>query len=388
MAIRKKYPAKRPKKIVYRKRKPQGRAAPKRRVGKPKRVFLDDNANELKVNKYVGGRKPQQNLKGAWKLLKANIGRNIYAIEYVNRMMSAAANVPPGNLNIGLMYSGSPAGTGQMTLPLFLTSLSAAPNMNNGNVVPATPVFVLQRASTSGQMYFLNLSGSYTPIDTVGSTGNQSSYPGQSDILSSVAIKLLLYGCTHRATKYRIDLVQITEPYLHPDFINQVNGTNGLPANEGNAAIEFYDELTREYTFSPATFHNGNATKRRIKYLKTWYHVFQPKLTNEIATIVDDYAGTSSTIPHAHSFNIFHRFNRSQKYDWEEGTSTSEPTGNTNVDTVGTTVGFNRTDTTFKARVFLMVRAVAAAPTVNGAWHSTVTPSFDMSIRTYHQTLA
>lgn len=276
--VYRKAPVARPKrKYVNRKKVYRGRYRPlvkKRAIGKRKfgqRKVFNDNGNELSTTKVVGGRKAKHNLAGAWKLLKASTQKNIYAVAFINRYMSSASGVPPGYILAGSQWSGASVGAGSFVYPLQLYTLSGAPNYNGTTPVNCSPAAVLTRSAAAGAMYFSTLSPAYTPIESTQTTAwGSSSFPGAADLWDSVSIKMQLYGCLTRPTQFRIALVQLLEPYLHPEYIGAVStsSTNGLGATERDSTIAFYDELTRTDTYSGATFHNGQATKGKIKYLK------------------------------------------------------------------------------------------------------------------------
>lgn len=375
-------------------RKPRQKAVAKKAIRKPyrkrvykgRKVFKDDNANALVANKVTTGRKQNHNMRQLWKIVSANTNRNVYAVQWINRMgVPDVAGRPPGRLFLGTSWTGAAVGQGFGSLPLMLMSLTACPNINGTTVSNIAPLNILVRNTASGPMTWNNLGSAYTPFDVASNATQAGAYPGQSDVLKSVAIKFVLHGCLTRATKFRIDLVQLTEPYLHPEYINRggVQDTTSLPVNESASFINFYSELAREYTFSSAEFSNGNATKGKIKYLKSWTHYFQPKLTNEPASLVDDPSSSSQNMPHSHIFNVFHRFNRNARYDWQETVTGNEPV--TWNDGAPPPNSFNQTDVQPRARIYLMMRALAPVHNVNGGFKPAITPSFDMSVRTYHE---
>lgn len=371
-----------PKRIVYRKRN-RGQAGPRKRQQKN---FKDTEGNCLQVTKAVGNKRVGHGLQQVWKVLNANKKKSIYAFAFVNRMgVPANAGEPPGSVNVGSNWNGATIGTGDGALPLHLISLSQVPNYNGTSLVNPAAYNVLFRAGSSGGMFFTGLSGTYTPVDTPASSTTYGAFPNSCDILSGVSIKMLLHGCLNRSTKFRIDLVQLLEPYLHPDY--QKGDFSGPPTAEASATIAFYDELTREYTYSGATFCNGNATKGKIRYLKSWTHTFQPRSTTEAMVTTDDATVPSQlALPHCRQFNIYQRFNRTQRYDWQESAATAEPTSNT-TDNPSITTGLNRPDVTYRARIYLMIRALSPIPTVNGKWKIGVHPSMDISVRTYHESI-
>lgn len=339
------------------------------------------------MNRVKGGRARRETLAQAWKMLKVNIRRNVYYIEAINRYA-----VSYGQSLLDQKWSGATVGSGSVTLPLHLFSLSAAPNQINGNSLYPTGQYVLQRTSASGQMTFAGY-GQWNQLTA--DTSTVESLPGTNDVLKGVKVKMVLYGALTRPTMWRIDLVQIIKPSDHPDWLlanGNAYNTGGTPgnneaANQVNAATAFYEELVRPYAFSPATFSNGDATKGRIKYLKSWYHTIQPRLTTEMADVTaSGMTDTVTSVPHTHVFDIWHQFNRQQRYDWERTVAKAENTGSTG-EAPSIEVGDVRTDVAPPARVYLMVRAYNQVAGVNSTFDVGCHTSYDYSMRTYHEAL-
>lgn len=371
--------------------------AQKRTVGtqtkrKQKTTFNDFQGGELTMRQVQGGRNTVQNLASAWKVLNTNKQRNVYFVENVSRYMApASATLPPGNVFAGTLWTGNSIGVGTMTAPLHLWSLSAAPNVTNGvaSASPPNALSILTRNGVSADYTFAQYSP-YGISNVAGAKTGVQSFPGQTDMLKAVSIKTVLYGCLSRPTKFRLDLVQILDESLHPDYILQtaLKTTAGLGEKQ-LPAINTFNELSREFTYSPATFQDGGALKGKIRYIKSWTHLIQPKLTTEPAA-VDNINGaqaeTTISIPHSHIFNIYHQFNRRQNYAWDDSVASSEPLGDA-TDSPAVQTGINYQDVTYRARIYLMVRALAPSPCLNGVWEVTRTPSYDCSIRTYHENL-
>lgn len=338
---------------------------------------------ELSYDRYKGGRRAKQNLRGAWKVLNSNKQRNIYFAEYLNRFMTNSSY--PGYQQIKTAFAGSSATGAMSSLPLHLYSLSAAPQITNGSISKPTCGHVLQLsdAASTGYVKFLNLANNWDLQNVSGSSTGVQSFPGQIDNLKSVSIKLALFGSQTRATKYCIQLVQLRKPYLHPEFVNYQTNTS-----EQAAARVFYDQLTKDYSFSPVSFINSPSQKD-IKVLKTWTKIIQPRLTTEQQDVIGELTAGGSTLgamPHCELLNIYHIFNRTQRYNWSDNQTTAEPTGTSDTPPAQQ-LGDNRNDVTWNARVYLMVRALAPIIQYSDGFDSGACPSYDISIRTYHENL-
>jgi len=378
---------------------------------KQKRPFQSKEGSELQTFNVKGGKTFKRNIKGAWKVLGANTQHNVYGISICNRFqayqgLNNAAGQDGsvkinGALALGTQWTGNYVGDGQCVLPLVLWNLSAAPNIfSAGNQLSSGINYpnlaaVLTRTSANGPYTF----GMSAPSQIYRGGGPyQGAVPNSTDMLDAFAAKILMYGTTSRAVQFRFDLVQFTRDYLHPEFlINQGGGasvpgtgnTGTLPDIDNRSSQEFFSELTRAYTYNPATFHNGNALKGKMKILKSWTHLIQPKQTTDTPTTTETTAGNVTTkgtavIPHTQSFNIYHKLNRTQRYNWIDNSTNSEPVTDAVADAPTSQIGVNKNDVAYKARVYLMVRALATEPTIKGIWSSDLTPSYDISLKTYH----
>ena len=351
---------------------------------KQPKQYNDAGAGDLRVNKVAYNKPVKKTVNQAWKLLEKNKKKLFLCCEGINRYLSGN-----GNAFLHQAISGTSVGSGSVNLPLHLFSISNVPNVVNSQFTQPPGLYYLTRTSAAGQMNF----GSTNTWNQL--TAPSTQLPSNNDVLKGVKIKMVLYGCLTRPTQYRIDLVQIMKPHMHPDWLI-ANGTmysttgtagNNEQANNINAASAFYEELVRPYAFSPATFSNGDALKGNIKYLKSWYHTIQPRLTTEMADVsASNTMDTTVALPHSHVFDVWHSFNRSQKYDWERTVAKAENTGNAG-DAPSIEIGGIRTDVCPQARIYLMVRAYNHIPGVNGQFDINCHTSYDYGLRTYHEAL-
>ncbi|RYX87099.1 hypothetical protein EON73_02060 [bacterium] len=348
-----------------------------------RRNTQSDPASELVAQNYSGGRTMRKNVKNAYRILKANTEQNIYASAFCNRYMANPNN--PGSLWIKSSFSGTTQ-QGVMTLPLNLHNLSATPNFN-GSAVTYPPSFYYLRTTdptSATAVPVFGTQGQFTIVNSSASTLTQNSFPGQTDMFNAVSIKMCLYGTLSRPMKYLIQLVQLKKPYLHPDFINL--NTNIGP--EMSKAQAFYSELVRPYAYNPCTFQDPKQ-QRDLKVLKSWVHYIQPRNSSESAQGVAESTTnveSSGAMPHSKLFNIYHKFNRIQRYDWDDSASTALPTTNSQ-DTQLQIAGANKMDVNYPARIYLMVRALSPVPSYSDASVPDIHPSYDCVIRTYHTNL-
>ena len=340
--------------------------------------------SELQMVSYKGGKKQKQNLKGAWKVIRANTQRNVYFYENCNRYLS---NPPsPGAFGIASSFYGSTA-SGLYKLPLHLYSLSAVPNVNNGTITNVPAMWALQKSDTTSNSYptFISI-GNITAQNVAGSSVAYQSYPQQSDVLKAISTKLVLYGSLTRPIKYLIQIVQFRKSYLHPDFINGLaTAANPIAQPEMSKASAFYDNLTKPYTYSPISF-NDNTQNRDLKVIKSWVHIIQPKTNLEASVGLRESTSNVETVgamPHSKIISIYQKFNRSSKYDWDNSVASALPTSD-GTDIIPVLTGGNKTDVTYNARMYLMVRALSPVFTYN-TFDAGVSGSYDICTRYYHE---
>lgn len=189
------------------------------------------------------------------------------------------------------------------------------------------------------------------------STAIDPCYPGASDILDWVKIKLMLYGASTKTTHFKIQLVQFKNDYLCPEW-NPVTGMveyAGLGASDvdiGQTRAAFYSALIQPYCYSPILTEGYHLVKRNMKVLKNWDVRIEPKLSTE-----------SDTVPANVDWSYYWKCSRKQRYDWALSTA---PAGMTASD-VMQTVGRNRVTVHPRARVYLMIRCTSATNTTYAA---------------------
>lgn len=365
----------------------KGAVKGKKRVAKGRKVFNDHAGKELQVTGYSGGRRVKHDLKGAWKFIQSNTSHSIFGWSSVNRYLTTAdANTPPGSIVCGSNWDGTSVGSGAYTYPMVMFSLSGVANKPGaGSVVSNSAGWWFQRPGASSTYIQTVPSTNYIQPLKVSSTPTEgTSFPLDCDQLDSAAIKMVLYGCLARPTQYKISIIQLMEPYLHPSWLLAQSNLQGPDAL---SALSFYEELSKKFDYSPASFSDPSITKGKIKYIKTWTHNFEPRQSIEapIETTVGGIAQYNS-LPHSRVFNIFHKFNRKQTYNWQDQGALVEQSGNLQEPTP-TFFGQNRTDVTYKARLYLLVQTLSPCPSVGvgvGQGSINMAPSFDISMRLYH----
>jgi hypothetical protein len=204
-------------------------------------------------------------------------------------------------------------------------------------------------------------------------------------------MKFCLYGTLSRPTKFLFQIVQLRKPYLHPDFINQLGSgaTNPASAVEMQRAAAFWEEMSKPFSYSPLSFVDNTLTKD-LKVIKSFEHIIQPRTNFEQAVGTSETTGNvvnTSAMPHSKIFTMYHKFNRQANYNWNDSIQAAMQSQAVNSVEISPPqiFGQNQTDVTWNARMYLMVRALSPIFTYSGAFDSTVSPSYDVCMRLYHE---
>lgn len=327
-------------------------------------------------------------------LVKDNSETQIFRFGAMNPFM----NVTQSNINSPL-YSSPGAYSlalcaltnSNLVCPVHLYDITSLNNIVNNQVQNYNPAFQLGFDSNVGtaRVNFSNLPCKFND-GTAGSTwfyenvsGSNSTidvYPKKSSFQDYFHAKLLCYGASTFATEYAIDVIQLKDEYLHPDWLNNAAWSGALPntaaINYAKAAVGFWDYVAKPYMgTNPLATITGSFSKH-MKILKSLRFTLQPRLSTE----TDNPAG------HCKQVNLFVKLNRKNKYDWIEG-------GTDPLLTSGTTwisqQGQDSTTVNPKARIYLMIRAtnsvltqLPAAPSYSNS------PSYDLVLRTKHTWLS
>lgn len=197
---------------------------------------------------------------------------------------------------------------------------------------------------------------------------NTFTQPWRKSLHDFTHIKLNLYGVRNRATKFMVQIIQLTDEYA--DFIT------GAQANVEKAKV--YDYLARPFMYNNLNIGDPQ-TKVDIKVIK--------QFTTIIDSITLDQVGAANAIPKIQTVNWFIKHNRMRLYDWRRN-DTPDLNNNAAYDIEQTNVE-QRVDP--KKRIYMVIRAMSptnsqvagitptsVAPDVN------TEPSYDCVIRQKH----
>lgn len=180
-------------------------------------------------------------------------------------------------------------------------------------------------------------------------------------------IKLNLYGCRKRATRFVVDLVMVKNE--NADFLRA--------SSQNVEKQKLFDYLTRPFMFS-----NLNAgdpqSKNLIKIVKSYEVIIAPSSG-------DDYGGTAAAVPHMQTVNWFIKHERIRAYDWLRG----QPPGVTQDPGTDVEDGSGiEPRTAPRARLYLMLRAMCPERRIVATNIGTAVvadpisePSYDIALR-------
>lgn len=305
--------------------------------------------SEFSRNSVTIGRKEPHNLRSAWKLLNQNLVKNIYSFRQYGSFAGAFG------LNT-LENSSTTSSTGTLYCPIRIYDITAAPNVVSGvatyPLIAWAPTF--SDPTAAGTISWTQ--GSQLAIENVNNaTTIVNNFPGGSDTLRWVQVKLLFFAPLIIPSTIQVDIVQIKDDRLYPDL-----------SNTSTMATAFWQSALKKFMKNPLEPGDHKYSKY-FKILYTQSFIMEPKLSVE--------AVSTNMVQK----NIFLRLNRKCSYDWQDqdkmGMLTNSE-GQINTDT---------TMSTFvdpKARIYLMIRGQAGNST---AFTQSLHPSYDIVLRTCHE---
>lgn len=295
------------------------------------------------------GRKSRQNLRQAWKRIKANTTQTVYRMNDYSQFGGASGAVQ-------LLNTSTTLTTGNHLVPCHLYDITGVINNVNGvnvaNSIRWDPAFTLP--TDAGVLFWTNTK-SITLESADQTAATFDNYPRGKDLLDWYSARLLFYNATTIPCKFLVQIVQFTDERLVP----------GATVTQFSTA--FWQAMVKKYTWTPLEVGDVNYAK----YLKVWH---------TSAWSMDPKESIDASSTKYRELNIFRRFNRMCNYDWvaddKMGTLTNNE-GQVNAGDVDTTVHP-------RARLFLMIRAVSRNGT---AYSSTIHPSYDILHRTAHSNI-
>lgn len=382
-----------------------------------RRVQFTEAADFTKCSKS-GGRLERHTLRAAWKHIRAGCENVTLRFQAIRPFYGTTPN---GALVLANHYTDGGAGnTVAATWPLhvydvtsFITRTYVSPVSTVLNV--AKPAYVMKTnntSSTNQQLSFAYLSGQEPLATSENLTSNTwqieeskdsntdvaNSFDWKRDIFKWMEVKFMFYGRQAQATKFTVELVQLTAPdWCHPEYLaSQSNSTS-----VGNTVADrnFIDTLWTGHVYgeaySPvATLSAARLSQKYFKIIKRHSFVIQGSTSpGEVGPVN----------LHRHQMNLFHRFNRMQKYDWQpQGVSYGAGANAVQPDKLMTDPAYPPERGTLNpyvhphARIYLIVKATSQAsavvstdPITSGLPSTRVSdwPSYDINLRVRHETV-
>lgn len=266
---------------------------------------------------------------------------------------------------------------GAIVLPMHIWDLSAVQNYNGAiTLTPNVGHFCgftgtgadsnTFCVSLKGQDENGNLQSGSCPLYKENTSGNTvSTFPIRKAFHHYTHVKMNLYGCRKRATRFKVDMMMVKEEYA--DFLDA--------ADTNVEKKKVFDYLTRPFMFT--NLNSGDPQVRNdVKIIKSYEVIVAP-------TTLDQYDGASA-VPHMQTLNFFINHNRIRRYDWKSGLPASH-LQNAAYDTELSTDYQSRVDN--KYRPYLVVRALCPERRTLAAVNNSVDadpisePSYDCVIR-------
>lgn len=313
------------------------------------------------------GRLPKHDLRQAWKLLESQKQAVFMRWNAVSRFQSS-------NQGFLLAWQQQNAPGSTLTLPVHIYDVTSGFNAVQGTIGAYSPAWYMNMSSETptgpSGVFFSKLGQNdntqpWTLEDAPSVLQSLSNVPLRRDLLEYTQVKMLCYGTTNYPVKWKIQFIQLTKDYLHPDTVlpdPSVALASGV--NYTEERIAFWSSIARPLLYSPINIGQPNFVKD-YKVLASKSFTIQPKLTNE-----------SDTVPHQKEISMFMRWNRIRKFDWNQssiGTAVNGAAMQTEIADLRATVQPS-------ARIYMLV--TATAPRINtGAFTSLYDPSYDIVIR-------
>lgn len=268
---------------------------------------------------------------------------------------------------------------GAIILPVHFWDITSTINHTPGgteNAAQAGYLFYWTNASTTADAAILALSsqdsngvtrvgnGTWLRENHGGETFWGTNYPIRKSFHYWTSIKMNLYGCRKRATRFVIQLVQVKDQTADFQFAASTN-------TEKKKMVQY---LAAPFVYS--NLQSGDPqTRGDIKILKTYEVTIGP-------TTTDQYGGQDAAVPHMQTLHWFIHHNRIRRYDWLRHNAVTSATTNAAFD-VEAGAGHDSRIDPMKC-VYLLVRALSPDQREAG-WSDAADPvsepSYDLIIR-------
>jgi len=336
--------------VVYNKMPGWKKSPPK----KPKTVRGQEA--EFVSKRLTYGRKPKNNFQNLSRFVRGNISRTVFGMHEVSPFGGAA-----GKLTLGHVQA-SPGTV--LQVPMHMYDLTSVVNASGGVVSSPNTGWYLTFSSelptATGSFSELGSAKDFVVEASPNQTTIVQNYPGPSSIMRWAQARMIFYAPLSVPSKIKVQMVQFIDEELCPD--STLPATHSLTLR----ASAWYQSYFKAQMYSPIETTQSLGFKG-IKVLHSEVFIMNPKSSDE------------QTSTHYKQLDIFKWMNRKCNYAWNNDNGT-----NLQNDTPAINTGENATTVHPRARIFLMITGQSGR-TTDGS--NTVTPSYDIVLRTQHEQL-
>jgi len=271
---------------------------------------------------------------------------------------------------------------GARRLPWYMMDLTAVNNWSSTGAITSNPMLQMLQVPASGQIYFEPASGlqadgstatqtykvEKAPVANPALANDERTAPFGKSMLQHAAIQANLWGCKSKATKYMVQIVQITDDDLVPQHASAAADLAVISAKR----TDFYQNMIKSWTFNPISTTGGLQT-RKYKILKTQTITIEPNPSTD-----------GDQDPQIVVYKAFLKLNKLCKYEETATFLTTDVQTNDEADyavNIGTQI---TAQVNPKGRIYLVIRATNYGTDDGTGDINTVTPSFDLSVRIKH----
>lgn len=262
-------------------------------------------------------------------------------------------------------------------LPLYAFDLTSVINYGNNQQIQSQPlsqlfqdafgdIYFTQRAAltTNGTTVSADLQVEQAPYITEPVTSSIAQTPFNKSYLRWASMKMNLWGCRNRSTKFTVQLVRFNDEDLVPTHLQGPNIKR----------TSVFQNIMKAKAFNPISTSGSGLYSKDVKVLKSETFIIQPTANYE-----------NDSDPHVKTINWFCRMDKLINY-----IQSANKLGNVadTVDQADFTQNLGHQNSAYanpKARIYLMIMSTNFV--VDAADTNADTPSFDLSIRTCHEKL-
>jgi len=268
------------------------------------------------------------------------------------------------------------AAASRTDLPLYMVDLTSVNNTGIGGIqIYGQPTYRCS-VSTTGVIGWSICNSTTNDGTTTVSTWVPEKIPSFSTSVNNphekskllwTDVRLNLWGAKNKAVKYTVQVVKLLDDALDPQLSDDT--LSGPPYARKNA---FYQGLIKPYVYNPLAQTSQSLIQKGLKVLKTYETIIQPTSSTE-----------SDIDPHVKVLKWFMRWDREFNYKETAVKLTTATDLCEQADYANQQVEC-LCYTKPKAKLWLMIRASAYQSQSDATVDNTVSPSFDMCVRTCH----